>query len=243
MMILDAHCHLELFDKMPKVIPNELSLITMTNTLKTVPKNEEIFGFINDIYIAVGLHPQLINSRMKELEYLLELIDTHKFIGEIGIDGESSKIDEQIYVFSEIITYVDNLGDRVVSIHSKKADKLVIELLSGLISRNDNIYILHWYTGSQSNLNKAIGLGCHFSVNLKMCYSKKGMDIVKKIPKDRLLVETDAPFSEKFDSLLELKKNLLNTVKKIEDIRGEKLLEIISRNSEKIVKDSKDINL
>lgn len=81
MMILDAHCHLELFDKMPKVIPNELSLITMTNTPKTVPKNEEIFGFINDIYIAVGLHPQLINSRMKELEYLLELIDTHKFIG------------------------------------------------------------------------------------------------------------------------------------------------------------------
>lgn len=243
MMILDAHCHLELFDKMSKVMPKELALITMTNTPITLLKNEEMFGLINNIYIAVGLHPQLINTRMEELEYLLELIDTHKFIGEIGIDGESTKIDEQIYVFSEIITYIDNLGDRVVSIHSKKADKLVIEILSGLISRDNNMYILHWYTGSQSNLNKAIELGCYFSVNSKMCSSKKGIDIVKKIPKDRLLVETDAPFSEKFDSLFELKKNLLDTVKKLEDIRGEKLLEIISKNSEKIIKNSKDINL
>lgn len=236
MMILDAHCHLELFEKLPNAIPEQLSVITMTNTPKTVKKNKELFGLSNNIFVAVGLHPQLVSKRKDEFDCLLKLIDTHKFIGEIGIDGNSPEIEEQIYIFSELITHIDNLGNRVVSIHSKRADRLVIDLLSSLISRKSNIYILHWFSGSQSSLQKAINLGCYFSVNPKMCHSKSGIEIIKKIPSDRLLVESDAPFSGKLTSLFEVEDELLKTINDIEEIRKEKLLEIISNNSKKIIK-------
>lgn len=235
MMLLDTHCHLELFKTLPRVIPKDLAVITMTNTPKTVDKNEELFIDSENIFIAAGLHPQLVATRKNELEDLIKLIESHRFIGEIGIDGEALAIEEQIYAFSEIITHIDNIGSRIVSIHSRKADKLVIDLLADLVSRKSNKYILHWFTGSKTSLDKAIKLGCYFSINPKMCISKRGVEIIKKIPSNRLLIETDAPFLGGITNLNEVKTIIFQTIKKIEKIRGEELIQIVSENSKRII--------
>ena len=45
--------------------------------------------------------------------------------------------------------------------------------------------------------SKGLSLGCWFSINPKMCYSKAGRDIIMQMPLNKILPETDAPFTEK----------------------------------------------
>lgn len=73
-MLLATHCHLELFKNLTIVIPKDLAVITMTNTPKTVDKNEELFRNSENIFIAVALHPQLVVTRKNELKHLIKLI-------------------------------------------------------------------------------------------------------------------------------------------------------------------------
>lgn len=54
--------------------------------------------------------------------------------------------------------------------------------------------ILHWYSGNQRELNRAIDLGCWFSVGPAMLDGEKGRALVASMPRDRLLTETDGPF-------------------------------------------------
>src|SRR5205807_134857 len=52
-----------------------------------------------------------------------------------------------------------------------------------------------WFTGSKSDARRAIDLGCYFSINAAMMRSESGRDLITTIPADRLLTETDAPFT------------------------------------------------
>jgi Tat protein secretion system quality control protein TatD with DNase activity len=53
-----------------------------------------------------------------------------------------------------------------------------------------------WFTGSKSEAKRAAALGCYFSINAKMLDKPNGRDLVASLPVDRLLTETDAPFTE-----------------------------------------------
>jgi len=55
--------------------------------------------------------------------------------------------------------------------------------------------ILHWFTGTKKELNRAIDLGCMFSIGPVMTKSKKGKGLIDSIPKDKILLETDGPFT------------------------------------------------
>ena len=54
--------------------------------------------------------------------------------------------------------------------------------------------IFHWYSGKIGTLNKILDSGYYFSINSNMCKSKKGQNIISRLPKNKILVETDAPF-------------------------------------------------
>jgi TatD DNase family protein len=53
--------------------------------------------------------------------------------------------------------------------------------------------VLHWFTGTIASLERAIELGCWFSVNPAMIRSKNGKLIVARLSRDRVLTETDGP--------------------------------------------------
>jgi TatD DNase family protein len=56
--------------------------------------------------------------------------------------------------------------------------------------------VLHWFTGSASEARRAVAFGCFFSINPRMARSKSGALVLREIPPDRLLTESDAPFAE-----------------------------------------------
>ncbi len=56
--------------------------------------------------------------------------------------------------------------------------------------------VLHWFTGTTAECRRAVDLGCYFSVNAEMLVNEKRAAITKTLPLDRILTETDGPFTQ-----------------------------------------------
>jgi TatD DNase family protein len=80
---------------------------------------------------------------------------------------------------------------KFVTIHSRGAEAAVVDTVEQEYSHP---VVFHWYSGSQQNLDAAVGCGHFFSVNPAMLMSKKGRDLIERIPSERVLSESDGPF-------------------------------------------------
>ena len=95
---------------------------------------------------------------------------------------------------------------KILSIHSRKAEEDVLEILSQCNVKN---FILHWYTGDFAALTCFLNQGAYFSINSEMFKSKRILKFLELVPKDRILVETDAPYT------LKQQEEYINAVDKI----------------------------
>ena len=102
--------------------------------------------------------------------------------------------------------------------HSRRAVAEVLALLaSKRMVDQSNRLILHWFSGSARELAMAAAAGAYFSVNHRMLRSTKGQQVVASIPQDRVLTETDAPFS--FDTDIQSREqSLIETVNQLATI-------------------------
>src|SRR5699024_5158576 len=129
------------------------------------------------------------------------------YIGEVGLDFGKNHIatkNRQIEIFEKILLCCERYSDKVVSIHSLKSASTILEILSNLKQEKKNIFILHWFTGSLAQMERALSFDCYFSINPKMLKTKSGIDLIQNIPPQRILLETDAPFSVKFQNTNQL---------------------------------------
>ncbi len=198
--MIDFHCHVDLFPS-PELAAEEIDragsyVLSVTNTPKAFPKTAQIAKGRKRIRTALGLHPQLVAERHGEVSLFRRLLGETRYVGEVGIDGgdeHAKHLDLQREVFDDILDACARIGGRVLSIHSRHASGEVIEALDR--HRDAGIAILHWFTGSLTHADKAVGMGAWFSVGLPMLRSKRASSFIKRIPRDRILTETDAPFA------------------------------------------------
>ena len=81
-----------------------------------------------------------------------------------------------------------------MSIHSRRAGKEVLDCLEEFPQAG--IPILHWFSGSRRDLERAIALGCWFSVGPAMLRSERGKSLAALMPAERVLTESDGPFAQ-----------------------------------------------
>ena len=120
------------------------------------------------------------------------------YVGEIGLDFSSEYIstkDIQISCLKSILEVIQG-KNKIISVHSRRAEK---ELFSLLLDYNIKNVIFHWYSGPLSLISDIISKGYYFSINEAMTLSASGRKIIEKIPEDRILTESDAPFNRKND--------------------------------------------
>ena len=171
-MIYDSHCHLDLMPSMIEFAQNakksNINILAVTTTPKAYEKEIDYFHSYENIKVALGLHPQLVSERYNELPLVEKYIENAAYIGEIGLDYNrqfySSK-NKQIDVFENIIKWCSSKGGKVISIHSVFADKNVLDILEKYDCTKNNKCILHWFSGSLSQLHRAVKMGCYFSIN------------------------------------------------------------------------------
>lgn len=240
-MIYDAHFHLDLIDNMENFINeiegSNIKVFAVGTTPKAYSKVKELCRDCKNICIGLGMHPQLIGSGYDDLQSLKKHIAECSYIGEVGLDfsHECKRTNEaQTKTFDEIIELCECYGDKVLSIHTRKSVSKVLDIISKHKFRSGNIYILHWFTGSLTQLNRAIELGCYFSINPKMTKTKMGTEIIRNIPINRILVETDSPFACTSKTTHELEETLKKTITDISQIIDRDITEIVFQNSKNV---------
>lgn len=198
-MIIDMHCHLDLYPDPSKVAEDAKVRGAYVLSVTTTPTAWDGTCKLADgnprIRTALGLHPQLAHNRSHELELFDSLLPDAKYVGEIGLDGGrgfKDHWDVQLKVFRHILASVSDAGGRIMTIHSRLSTAAVLNELAGV----DGIPILHWFTGTPNQLKRAIDIGCWFSVGPPMLATRKGGELVSMMPKDRILTETDGPFAK-----------------------------------------------
>lgn len=198
--MIDFHCHADLYSD-PTAVLDEAEkkgvyLLAVTTTPLAWKGMKRLLSGRRRMNIAAGLHPELVAERFSEISLLEGLISHARYVGEVGLDGgpaSRSSFRQQDEVFRRVLKRCVTLGGRVLSIHSRSAPGGVLDALAG--HPGAGIPVLHWFSGSQQDLDRAEKLGCWFSVGPAMLRSTKGKGLAELMPRDRLLTETDAPFA------------------------------------------------
>jgi TatD DNase family protein len=195
---VDAHCHVDLFPK-PAVIveiaeSKRIHTIAVTNAPFVYPHTATMAQGRRYLKPALGLHPELVATHGSQVSQIVESIRNVKFVGEVGLDYTTSDPTlraNQRKVFNEILEECASQGGKVLTVHSRKAGSDVIAAIGqGFPGK----VILHWFTGSARELERALASSFYFSVNAAMLRSKSGRALVDAMPPDRVLTESDGPF-------------------------------------------------
>lgn len=198
----DTHMHFDLFKDRQKVIDycnnNRIYTIAVTNLPNLYEKyyNQNIQS--KYLKIALGFHPELVSEYKTQIKKFDQYATTTKYIGEVGLDYSSNDKEnrkDQKIIFDRILQTCNTYGDKVLTVHSRKAENDVLSILEN----NPNKIIMHWFSGSLKQQELALSNGYYFSINHQMLQSKNGRRIIDSIPIERILIESDAPFTNGFD--------------------------------------------
>lgn len=199
--LVDFHCHLDLFSDFEETIleceREMIYTLAVTTTPRAWPRNFELTKEKKFVRAALGLHPQLVGDLPNELETWESHFFQAKYIGEVGLDASPKFYkfyNDQIKVFDHISSRCALSGGKVLSIHSVRSIDKVLDVIEKHRTNQNNKVVLHWFTGTRKQAERAVKLNCYFSVNLPML--QKSTSLLNYVPISRLLTETDGPFAK-----------------------------------------------
>lgn len=200
--MIDFHCHLDLFPNPVAVVQEckerAIYVLSVTTTPSAWDGTRALASGAPRIRTSLGLHPQLARERRHELPLFDELLSKTRYVGEVGLDGSPECKpfwSDQVAVFEHILRQCQSSGrEKVLSIHSRRAGAEVLDSLEAFPTAG--VPILHWFTGSNRELDRAVAIGCWFSVGPAMLASAKGRALTERMPRDRVLTESDGPFAK-----------------------------------------------
>lgn len=207
--LFDTHCHLD-FPKFgsdrEKVLERarKLGVAGIINPgvdLESSRRSIELAEKYDDVFAAVGVHPHdaktLDDATLKEIE---ELAAHPKVvaIGETGLDyyRNLSPGDVQRDAFAAQLELARRLGKPVI-VHQRDSAADVRAMLADWV-RGGGVKggVLHSFSGDVGNAREMLQMGFYIGISGPVTYdgAKKTREVVKMLPLDRVLLETDAPF-------------------------------------------------
>lgn len=236
MRLYDTHFHLDLQKNVKAAIEeinaNKIYTIAMTNLPVLYEKEKQQY---DSPYIrtALGFHPELVGEYKKYIPLMWEKLSEARYIGEVGLDFTDKTYQaDQVSFFSELVQRCRKDENKIISIHSRKAEREVLDVLDDAFSFKA---ILHWYSCDESLLNRAVKMGCYFSVNGNMLKSRKIERMLEIVPKNRILLETDSPFGDTIKSHAESLKILIDGLSPKYVMLAEKIEEILWNNFQELL--------
>ncbi len=207
-MLVDSHCHLDFPDfaeELDDVVQRARDagvgrMVTICTRVKNFPQVRAVAERFDDVFCSVGTHP---HNAAEELDItadnLIELSKHDKVvaIGEAGLDYHYDKSPRapQAQGFRTHIAAARETGLPLV-IHARSADDDMMAILREETREGAFPAILHCFSSGRALAECGIDLGLtvSFSGILTFKNSQDIRDIAKDMPRDRVLVETDAPY-------------------------------------------------
>lgn len=200
--LVDFHCHLDLYPDHAVAVRNAdaagVFTLAVTTTPRAWPRNHELAQCTKHVRAALGLHPQLVAERENEIELWDRYLSETRYVGEVGLDAGPrffKSLDAQKRVFQHVLQRCAEAGGKIITTHSIRSAKAVLDLVEAHLPPERGKIVLHWFTGTQSEAKRALELGCYFSINAGMLDKERHAAMVQTIPLDRILTETDGPFT------------------------------------------------
>lgn len=197
--LIDTHFHLDYYRNHKQVydLINHLEQYTicMTNSPGVYVSCRKLYQETEYIKFALGFHPREKSLSTKDFSDFITLANQANYIGEVGMDFSSDSYIpkmQQINYFEKIVEICAR-KNMIMSVHLRKSESEAIEIIRKYSPKK---CIIHWFTGSTSQLNKLIALDCYFSINANMIKNKSSNKKILQIPRDRILVESDGPFTK-----------------------------------------------
>ena len=242
--MIDTHCHIskEYYDDIDSVVNNmDGYMITAGVDDDTNLEVIELVKKYDNLYGVIGIQPEEVKKfSEKSIEIIENNINNPKIvgIGEIGLDyyWDDSYKDEQIKVFRAMMDLARKYNKTVV-IHSREAIQDTFDIIS---EYSDVKCVLHCYSSSVEMAKEFIKKGVMFGIGGVLTFknSKKLVEVVKEIPIEYLLLETDSPYLS--PEPLRGKQNIPNNIKfvaqkiaEIKNISVEEVLKITTENAKR----------
>lgn len=245
-MLIDSHAHLEMreFDADREDVVRRASeagveaIVTVGTTLRDCRKALAIAARHEAVYAALGIHPHDVKG-VDERTYddIRKLARGPKVVayGEIGLDffRNRSPRDVQIRRFGEQLELADELGLPVI-IHDRDAHAETLNMLKAWKGKKRGI--VHCFSGDAAMARKCLDMGFYISVPGPVTYprSEKLWEVVRQVPLERMLVETDAPYlaPQQHRGRRNEPAYVVHTAKKIADLKGLTLAEVAEATSQ-----------
>ena len=242
--MIDFHCHIDLYPD-PRGVAREcarrgLYVLSVTTTPSAWNGTMAVAAGLPRIRTALGLHPQIAHQRKHELSLFDRFLPETRYVGEVGLDGSQELKrywSDQVAVFEHVLEACAAAGGRILSIHSRRAAPAVL----GHLEKHPQagVFVLHWFSGTQRDLARAVDLGCWFSVGPAMLTGERGRGLAARMPRDRILTETDGPFAKVDDRPVEPWDvgSAIETLGQTWDVTPEEASAILITNLGKLVSD------
>ena len=205
-MIIDSHCHLDyepLINNIDQVLLNAkkeniTNLLTIGTSLESSRKVLEIVSKYPNVYGAIGIHPNSTTGNLDKLDEIHILKKKNKKIiafGETGLDYFYKRSDkkDQIIAFEKHVEF--SISEKIpVIIHTRDADDDTISIVKKYYKKTN--FLIHCFTGNLEFAKNLLNLNCLISFSGIITFKKSNdlRDVVKYVPLEKMLIETDSPY-------------------------------------------------
>lgn len=253
--VIDSHAHIDF----PSFADDRLDIlgrmetagvsdvICIGTTLIHADSPRQMAEMADNVWFTVGVHPNHADEepRFDDAEAMRELADHPKCvaIGEAGLDYFHKKADplRQRRSFEVQLEVASELGLPIV-IHSRNADEDMIAMLENASNKMPITGVMHCFSSGAKLAEKALEIGFYISLSGILTFKTSDWlrDIVKDIPLDRLLVETDAPYLSP-EPVRKIKRNepsfVVHTLSCLAEVKGlplQDLADLTSANTRRL---------
>ncbi|MFA9500219.1 TatD family hydrolase [Mannheimia sp. E30BD] len=209
LFIIDSHCHLDSLDyetrhkNIDEVIENAKArgvhhFLSVCTTVGRFEAMKNLTAHRNDVSLSCGVHPLNVEDEPFDYDKLFEFAQDPKVvaIGETGLDyhytPETKALQQSLFV--QQIDIANKLNKPLI-IHTRSAREDTMDMLEQNNAEKCG-GVLHCFTEDWTMAKRALDIGFYISISGIITFrnAEELRDVVKKVPLDRLLVETDSPY-------------------------------------------------
>lgn len=150
--LVDFHCHLDLYPDHAVAVQDAdaagVLTLAVTTTPRAWPRNHELAQRTKHVRAALGLHPQLVAERENEIELWDRYLSETRYVGEVGLDAGPQffkSLDAQKRVFQHVLQRCAEAGGKIITTHSIRSAKAVLDLVEAHLPPERGKIVLHWF--------------------------------------------------------------------------------------------------
>ena len=250
--MIDIHCHLEYMNPDTVIKEAKEKMLGMISSVADIKHKEKILelgeknpGFV---FVSLGLHPERVSRYSDdEINDYISFIKANRkkivAIGECGLDYLQVREEDRKRAEDYFIHFI-NLARELklpLVVHSRNqpgSSSCIDDVIKVLEKNSAESVVLHCFSGSESNLKKALDYGYWISIATIICKSEKHQRIAGKTPIEKMLLETDSPWlhpsSREMINRPWMIAESAKIIAEIKNITAEEVLQQTAENAKKV---------